>query len=93
MSQSLKRVSIEAAELKLNKDIIELRVETKTAKDAAMALKCEIDQILKSIIFLNQNTGKFILFMTSGGNRVDLLKACICIGAPLSHANADIIRK
>ena len=93
MSKSLKRVSIEAAELKLNINIIELRVETKTAKDAAMALKCEIDQILKSIIFLNQNTGKCILFMTSGGNRVDPLKASTCVGAPLSHANADIIRK
>ena len=93
MSKSLKRVSIEAAELKLNINIIELIVETKTAKDAAMALKCEIDQILKSIIFLNQNTEKCILFMTSGGNRVDLLKASTCVGAPLSHANADIIRK
>ena len=58
-----------------------------------MALKCEIDQILKSIIFLNQNTRKFISFMTSIGNRVDLLKASICVGAPLSHANADIISK
>ena len=45
MSKSLKRVSIEAAELKLNINIIKLRVETKTAKDAAMALKCEIDQM------------------------------------------------
>ena len=51
MSKSLKRVFMEAAELKLNINIIELTAETKTANAAAEALKCEIDQILKSIIF------------------------------------------
>ena len=93
MSKSLKRVFMEAAELKLNINIIELTAGTKTANAAAEALECEIDQILKSIIFLNENTGKCILFMTSGGNRVDLSKASRCVGAPLSHANANIIRK
>ena len=93
MSKSLNRIFMEDAKLQLNMNIIKLTAETKTANAAAEALECKIDQILKSIIFLNQNTGKCILFMTSGGNRVDLSKASRCVGAPLSDTNANIIRK
>ena len=58
MSKSLKRVFMEAAELKLNINIIELTAETKTANADAEALECEIDQILKSIIFFKSKYWK-----------------------------------
>ena len=45
MSKSLKRVSMEAAELKLNINIIELTAETKTANAAAEALELSLIHI------------------------------------------------
>jgi len=75
MSKSLKRVAKEAEELGLGIQIIQLEIQTKTAAQAADAMGCSDDQILKSIIFLGQNSGKCVLFMTAGGNRVDVDKA------------------
>ena len=92
MSKSLKRVAKEAEELGLCIQIIELEIQTKTAADAASAMGCEADQILKSIIFLGKESERCILFMTAGGNRVDMAKASKLAGEPLVRADAAIIR-
>lgn len=92
MSKSLKRVRQNAIDLGLDIDIIELTVQTKTAAEAADAMSCTPDQILKSIIFLGQNSGACVLFMTAGGNQVDVAKASEVAGEPLGRADAAIIR-
>lgn len=92
MSKSLKRVAKEAEELGLGIQIIQLEIQTKTAAQAADAMGCSDDQILKSIIFLGQNSGKCVLFMTAGGNRVDVDKASALAGEPLGRADAAVIR-
>ena len=92
MSKSLKRVAKEAAELSLNIDIIQLEVQTKTAAEAATAMGCKVDQILKSIIFLGADSQQCILFMTAGGKRVCTQKASILAREPLLRADAAIIR-
>lgn len=92
MSKSLKRVAKEAEDLGLDIDIIQLEVQTKTAAEAAAAMDCEVDQILKSIIFLGAESQKCILFMTAGGNRVCTKKARKLAGEPLLRADAAIIR-
>jgi prolyl-tRNA editing enzyme YbaK/EbsC (Cys-tRNA(Pro) deacylase) len=93
MSKSLKRVANEAQELGLDIEIIQLTIPTKTAQEAANAMECDVDQILKSIIFLGQDTGKCVLFMTAGGNLVDETKASALVGEPLGRADAAIIRE
>jgi prolyl-tRNA editing enzyme YbaK/EbsC (Cys-tRNA(Pro) deacylase) len=45
---------------------------TKTAADAARAIGCEVDQIVKSLVFLVDDEP--VLALTSGANRVDLSK-------------------
>mgnify|MGYP003668060163 FL=1 len=92
MSKSLKRVAQNAIALGLDIDIIELTVQTKTAADAAVAMKCLPDQILKSIIFLGLESNCCVLFMTAGGNRVDVAKASALAGEPLGRADAAVIR-
>ena len=92
MSKSLKRVkaALLAANLPIN--IVEMQSETKTAVQAAAACECEVDQILKSIIFRGIKTKTAILFMTAGGNQVCPDKASNAAGQPLDKADAGLIR-
>ncbi|MEI4470059.1 YbaK/EbsC family protein [Frigidibacter sp. MR17.24] len=92
MSKSLKRVSaaLEAAGVAV--EIVEFDESTRTAQQAAEAAGCEIDQIAKSIIFRGETTGRVILFVTAGGNRVDPARAAAIAGEPLGKADAAEIR-
>ncbi len=64
----------------------------RTAKDAAAAVSCEVDQIAKSIIFRGEDSGAAILFLTAGGNQVDADKAAQLAGEPLGKADATLVR-
>ena len=91
MSKSLKRVrqALEAAGLSAEIRETEL---ARTAADAATAVGCEVDQIAKSIIFQGQESGRAVLFLTAGGNRVDAAKAAQVAGEPLGKADAALVR-
>ena len=91
MSKSLKRVraALEAAGVK--PDIRETAL-ARTAADAAAAVGCEIDQIAKSIVLRGETSGKALLFITAGGNQVDLSRAATLAGEELGKADAALIR-
>lgn len=91
MSKSLKRVRAALDAAGIATQIIETPL-ARTAADAAGAIGCEIDQIAKSIIFRGEVSGKAILFITAGGNRVDADKATALAGEPLGKADAALIR-
>ncbi|MFT4715503.1 MAG: prolyl-tRNA editing enzyme YbaK/EbsC (Cys-tRNA(Pro) deacylase) [Paracoccaceae bacterium] len=92
MGKSLKRVKAHIAALGLDLTILEVTVPTNTAQQAADALGCGVDQIVKSVIFCGAHTGKAILFLTSGSNRVDVEAASALAGQPLGKADAALIR-
>lgn len=91
MSKSLKRVRAALDAANITTEIIETPL-ARTAKDAAIAVGCEVDQIAKSIIFRGEDSGEAILFLTAGGNRVDSAKAALCAGEPLGKADATLVR-
>lgn len=91
MSKSLKRVRAALHSAGLADTIRETGNAT-TAQMAADELGCTVDQIAKSIIFLGQNSGDCILFITAGGNQVDPAKAEALAGEPLGKADANVIR-
>ena len=70
MSKSLKRVVAALSEAGHEIAPLELGPETRTAQQAADAAGCALDQIAKSVIFAGQTSGRAILFITAGGNRV-----------------------
>lgn len=92
MSKSLKRVmtALEAAGLSIAP--VEMPGETRTAQQAADAAGCALDQIVKSIIFRGETSGRAVLFLTAGGNQVDPAKASALAGEPLGRADADLVR-
>ena len=65
---------------------------TKTAQDAAAAIGVEVGQIVKSLVFQGEATGKLFLFLVSGVNQLDLGKAAALAGEPLKRADPRHIR-
>jgi len=51
-----------------------------------------LDQIVKSILFQGPS-GALYLFLTAGGQQVDLTKAAALAGENLLRAEADVVRK
>lgn len=91
MSKSLKRVARALSDAGLPDTIIEAG-ETRTAEQAAAACGCEIDQIVKSILFCGLSSGAVRLFLTAGGNRVCAAKASALAGEELGRADVALVR-
>lgn len=92
MSKSLRRVKAALAELGLEDTICETQGAT-TAQMAADAVGCEVDQIEISIIFQVAETVQIVLFITAGGQQVNLKKAEAIVGTTLTKADAALIRR
>lgn len=92
MSKSLKRVRVALEAAGLTPEIRETG-GSRTAQDAADAIGCALGQIVKSIIFRGEDSGSVLLFLTAGGNQIDVSKASALVGEPLGKADADLIRK
>lgn len=91
MSKSLKRVRAALEAANADADLRETAL-SRTAADAAAALECAVDQIAKSIILRGESSGEALLFVTAGGQQVDLEKAAALAGEPLGKADAALIR-
>jgi prolyl-tRNA editing enzyme YbaK/EbsC (Cys-tRNA(Pro) deacylase) len=66
---------------------------TRSAADAAAAVGCSVGQIVKSLVFKAAVSGRAVLALTSGANRVD--EACLtrALGEPTVKADADFVRR
>ena len=73
--------------------VMEFDASTRTAADAAAAIGCEVAEIAKSLIFRGANSGRAILIIASGADRVDEKKAAAAVGEPIARADADFVRE
>ncbi len=91
MSKSLKRVraALDAAGIETT---IQETSNARTAAEAAAVIGCKIDQIAKSIIFVGQDSGRAVLFLTAGGQQVSLERAQLLAREPLGRADAATVR-
>ena len=74
-------------------EVLEFDASTRTAADAAAAIGCEVAEIAKSLIFRGVNSGRAVLIVASGVDRIDEKKAAAAIGEPIARADADFVRK
>ncbi len=93
LSPSAKRVQDEMVARGLAFDIVELKASTRTAQEAAQAVGCQVAQIVKSLIFKGSRSGKPILILASGPNRVNEKKIGEVVGEPIGKADADFVRE
>lgn len=73
--------------------IVEYDNPGRTAVEAAVTLNCDVAQIAKSIIFKSASTGRSVLAITSGANRVDEKKVATLLADTLSKADANFVRE
>ena len=74
-------------------EVLEFDASTRTAADAAAAIGCEVAEIAKSLIFHGRTSGRAVLIIASGVDRVDEKKAAAAVGEPIARADADFVRE
>lgn len=70
----------------------EMPASTRTAAEAAAACGCAEGAIVKSLVFRGTESGKGILVLTSGSNRVHEKRLGRMLGERLERADADFVR-
>jgi prolyl-tRNA editing enzyme YbaK/EbsC (Cys-tRNA(Pro) deacylase) len=73
--------------------VIQLPSSARTAAEAAKVVGCGIDQIAKSLLFRGQKTGRPVLVIASGRNRVDERKLSEFALEPLRPAEPEFVRQ
>jgi prolyl-tRNA editing enzyme YbaK/EbsC (Cys-tRNA(Pro) deacylase) len=92
LSASAQKVQASLEALGFNFKIIEFQESTRTSAEAAERVGCQLGQIVKSLIFRGQSSGKPILVLTSGANRVDEKLISIYADETIGRADADFVR-
>lgn len=93
LSASAQKVQESLKGLGMNCRVVELPGSTRTAADAASAVGCRVEQIAKSIIFRGKTSGKPVMVIASGSNRVNEKKLRDLISEPVKKADADFVRQ
>ena len=92
MAGSIERVMQAAADARLDIEVRRMGASTRTAEEAAQQCGCTVAQIVKSLIFQGETSGKRYLFLVSGSNQLDLGKAAALAGEMLKRAEPRHIR-
>ncbi|KFB10004.1 YbaK/EbsC family protein [Nitratireductor basaltis] len=93
MSKSVKRVEQAAAEAGLSIEVKRMGESTRTAEEAAAQCDCEVDQIVKSLIFQGNESGNLFLFLISGSQKLDPTRAADICGEPMERADPKKVRE
>jgi prolyl-tRNA editing enzyme YbaK/EbsC (Cys-tRNA(Pro) deacylase) len=92
LSPSAKRVQDALVALGVDCRVVEMPATTRTAKDAASAIGCRVEQICKSLVFRAKQTDRPVLVIASGPNRVDEAVLGAALGETIERATADYVR-
>lgn len=92
LSKSAKKVQRFLEEKGQQLVVKELPDSTRTAKNAADAVGCEVGQIGKSLIFKRENQEQAVLIVASGQHQVDLKKVQAHLGFSLEKADAAFVK-
>lgn len=93
LRQSELRVAAELARHGLSGQVTVLDQLATTAQMAAEALGIEVGRIVKSLLFIAEETGNPVMVLVSGANRVHEKRTGRQIGAKLGRADADLVRE
>ena len=72
--------------------VVEMPDSTRTAAEAAAAIGCTVAQIAKSLVFQGRETGRPVLVIASGPNRVDTKIVAAQVGEQIGKPDADYVR-
>ena len=93
LSSSAKKIQDALTAMGATGKVVELPASTRTSAEAAAAIGCSIKQIAKSIIFRSVATGRPVMVIASGPNRVNEEKIRGIIGEGIEKADAEFVKK
>ncbi len=93
LSQSAQRVQNALRTLGFKNVVVELPDSTHSAAEAAQAIGCRVEEIAKSLVFKGKRSGRPILVIASGGNRVNEKSLAGLASEPVERADADFVRE
>ena len=91
-SSSVQRVREAIAALGLESEVQELSQSTRTAQEAAATVGCAVGQIVKSLVFRGETSGRPLLALVSGQNRASEPLLARHWGEAAGRADADFVR-
>jgi len=93
LSDAAQRVQDAIAAKGFANRVIELREPVRTARAAADAVGCEVAQIVKSLVFRGAASGRGVLVVASGANRVDTAKLAALVGEEVEMGKPRFVRE
>lgn len=66
---------------------------TRTSEEAAAAIGCTVAQIAKSLVFRGRTSGRAVLVIASGVNRVDEKRVAALTGEKIDRADPEFVRQ
>ncbi len=73
--------------------VVELAEPVRTAQAAADAVGCTPEQIVKSLLFRAETSGRPVLVVASGRHRVDTHKLAAVVGEPVAMGEPRFVRE
>jgi prolyl-tRNA editing enzyme YbaK/EbsC (Cys-tRNA(Pro) deacylase) len=74
-------------------EVVELERTARSAAEAADALGVRVEQIVKSLVFRGARTGRPVLVLAGGANRVDERRISDLFSEPVGMADAAYVRE
>jgi prolyl-tRNA editing enzyme YbaK/EbsC (Cys-tRNA(Pro) deacylase) len=74
-------------------EVVELERTARSAAEAAETLGVRVEQIVKSLVFRGSRTGRPILVLAGGANRVDESRISDLLSEPVEMADAAYVRE
>jgi prolyl-tRNA editing enzyme YbaK/EbsC (Cys-tRNA(Pro) deacylase) len=91
LSKSAGKVQAALREMGVELVVTELPGSTRTAAEAAQAIGCQVGQIAKSIVFQAASSGRPVLVVASGSNRVNEVSLAGRIGENIKKADPEFV--
>lgn len=76
----------------IDTQVVEFEQPTRTSAEAATAIGCSVAEIAKSIVFRGTESGRAVIVVASGDNRVSEVKVAAQVNEALTRADADFVR-
>ena len=93
LSASAQKVQTTLIERGTTLKVVEFIESTRTSAEAAERVGVSLGQIAKSLIFKGKTSGKPVLVIASGANRVDEKKVSALLGEKIGRADPEFARE
>ena len=74
-------------------EVVELERTARSAAEAADALGVRVEQIVKSLVFRGRESGRPVLVLAGGANRVDEARISVLLSETVEMADAAYVRE